>query len=116
MSMKNTLYNQYTKIATNFIGTLKESKFLEKGLLTPEEFLLAGDTMVGKCPTWEWASAADGKVDDKMPADKQYLVTKKVPCPNRIKDIEEAAKAVQEKDVGDGWVETQDNLKKRRGG
>lgn len=112
MSMKNTLYNQYTKIATNFIGTLKESKFLEKGLLTPEEFLLAGDTMVGKCPTWEWASAADGKVDDKMPADKQYLVTKKVPCPNRIKDIEEAAKAVQEKDVGDGWVETQDNLKK----
>lgn len=68
--------------------------------------------MVGKCPTWEWASAVDGKVDDKMPPNKQYLVTKKVPCPNRIKDIEDAAKAVQEVEVGDGWVETNDNLKK----
>jgi ubiquitin-like-conjugating enzyme ATG3 len=53
MSVKNTLYNQYTKIATNFMGTLKESKFLEKGLLTPEEYILAGDTLVAKCPTWE---------------------------------------------------------------
>ena len=85
--MKNTIYNQYTRIASTFMGTLKESVFLQKGLLTPEEFVLAGDTLVAKCPTWEWAAADDGKVDTKMPKEKQFLVTKKVPCPKRISDL-----------------------------
>lgn len=39
------------------------------------------------------------------------MITKKVSCPARIKDIEEAAKNVKEVDVGDGWVETNDNMK-----
>ena len=38
-------------------------------------------------------------------------MTKKVPCANRIKDVEVAAQGVVEKDIGDGWVETNDNLK-----
>jgi hypothetical protein len=33
---------------------LKQSQFTEKGVLTPEEFVLAGDNLVYKCPTWEW--------------------------------------------------------------
>ena len=33
---------------------LKESQFAEKGVLTPEEFVVAGDNLVYKCPTWEW--------------------------------------------------------------
>jgi ubiquitin-like-conjugating enzyme ATG3 len=33
-------------------GTLKESKFLEKGILTPEEFVMAGEHLTHKCPTW----------------------------------------------------------------
>lgn len=58
-----------------------------------------------------WAPAVEGKVDDKLPPNKQFLVTKKVPCANRIKDVEQAAQGVVEKDIGDGWVETNDNLK-----
>jgi ubiquitin-like-conjugating enzyme ATG3 len=34
------------------MGVLKESKFLESGKLTPEEFVLAGDQLTHKCPTW----------------------------------------------------------------
>jgi hypothetical protein len=42
-SFKNTANNIFRGIATPFIGVLKDSKFLEQGLLTPEEFVLAGD-------------------------------------------------------------------------
>ena len=34
--------------------TLKESQFIEKGMLTPEEFVAAGDQLVARCPTWKW--------------------------------------------------------------
>ena len=34
--------------------TLKSSAFLTKGVLTPEEFIAAGDELVFKCPTWSW--------------------------------------------------------------
>ena len=45
--MVDYLKNQANKlkmaIATPFMGVLKDSKFLEQGLLTPEEFVIAGD-------------------------------------------------------------------------
>ena len=31
---------------------LKTSAFLARGVLTPEEFVAAGDELVFKCPTW----------------------------------------------------------------
>jgi len=36
--------------------TRTTSAFLEKGVLTPEEYVLAGDELVFKCPTWQWES------------------------------------------------------------
>jgi ubiquitin-like-conjugating enzyme ATG3 len=41
-------------VAEYFMPVLKESAFTEKGILTPEEFVEAGDNLVFKCPTWEW--------------------------------------------------------------
>ncbi|KAG7670497.1 hypothetical protein KSW81_003060 [Nannochloris sp. 'desiccata'] len=32
----------------------EEGEFKEKGVLTPEEFVLAGDYLVQTCPTWSW--------------------------------------------------------------
>ncbi len=52
-SLKNKIYNGYVAAVTPLIGTLKESKFFEKGVLTPEEFVIAGDNLTHKCPTWE---------------------------------------------------------------
>lgn len=42
-SFKHTASNIFRGIATPFLGVLKDSKFLEQGLLTPEEYVLAGD-------------------------------------------------------------------------
>lgn len=41
-------------VAEYLMPVLKESAFAEKGVLTPEEFVIAGDNLVFKCPTWEW--------------------------------------------------------------
>jgi ubiquitin-like-conjugating enzyme ATG3 len=52
-SIKKTMYDAYVKTVTPLMGTLKESKFFEKGVLTPEEYVIAGDNLTHKCPTWE---------------------------------------------------------------
>ncbi len=52
-SLKNKANNFFMKVATPFMGVLKESQFIEKGVLTPEEFVLAGDQLTHKCQTWE---------------------------------------------------------------
>eukprot|EP00535_Pseudo-nitzschia_heimii_P001260 CAMPEP_0197177806 /NCGR_PEP_ID=MMETSP1423-20130617/3279_1 /TAXON_ID=476441 /ORGANISM="Pseudo-nitzschia heimii, Strain UNC1101" /LENGTH=352 /DNA_ID=CAMNT_0042627413 /DNA_START=119 /DNA_END=1177 /DNA_ORIENTATION=+ len=68
---------------------LTESAFLEKGVLTPEEFVLAGDELVFRCPTWEWSSAPKAsKQKAYLPPDKQYLITRNVPCRNRVSSLE----------------------------
>lgn len=66
--------------------TLKQSAFLDKGVLTPEEFVLAGDELVYRCPTWQWEGGNNPKV--YLPPQKQYLVTRNVPCQNRVASME----------------------------
>ena len=51
-SFKNKANNLFMAVATPFIGVLKDSKFIEKGILTPQEFVVAGDQLTHKCPTW----------------------------------------------------------------
>jgi len=46
---------------------LKESVFIEKGMLTPQEFVFAGDNLTHKCPTWHWCEADDKKFDKRFP-------------------------------------------------
>ncbi|KNC80084.1 hypothetical protein SARC_07554 [Sphaeroforma arctica JP610] len=87
---------------------LKNSKFKETGVLTPEEFVAAGDFLVYKCPTWSWASGEETKRRQYLPADKQYLVTKNVPCYQRVKNVEDIKhdEVDVEDEGGDGWVDT----------
>ena len=51
--MKKLAYDMYVSAMTPMMGTLKESKFFEKGVLTPEEFIIAGNNLIDKCKTWE---------------------------------------------------------------
>ncbi len=62
---------------------LRESKFRESGRLTPEEFVAAGDFLVYKCPTWAWAGGDGGRRRSLLPRDRQFLVTRQVPCRTR---------------------------------
>ena len=51
--------------------TLKSSAFLSRGVLTPEEFVAAGDELVYKCPTWSWEGGDPTKAKSYLPLDKQ---------------------------------------------
>eukprot|EP00300_Choanocystis_sp_HF-7_P027993 c33330_g1_i1.p1 GENE.c33330_g1_i1~~c33330_g1_i1.p1 ORF type:complete len:347 (+),score=81.39 c33330_g1_i1:52-1092(+) len=62
---------------------LRESRFDTEGVLTPEEFVQAGDLLVYTCPTWKWESGERELQKSYLPPHKQYLVTRNVPCEQR---------------------------------
>jgi ubiquitin-like-conjugating enzyme ATG3 len=110
--IKNKALNTALNIADAFTPVLKESKFRETGFITPEEFVTAGDFLTGHCPTWQWAVVTNPKAcKDYLPRDKQFLVTKNVPCSKRCAHLMDSLKDNQEKvvevETGDGgWVDT----------
>ena len=86
---------------------LTESAFLESGVLTPEEFVKAGDELVFRCPTWEWSSSSKAsKQKAYLPPDKQYLITRNVPCRNRVAALETNLKmeGVDSNGCGEDWM------------
>lgn len=83
---------------------LTESAFEEKGLLTPEEFVKAGDLLVYKCPTWRWESGDPALRRSYLPADKQYLVTRNVPCRQRVTSLDLHYQSERPVDGEDEWV------------
>ncbi|VDM29860.1 unnamed protein product [Toxocara canis] len=95
---------------------LKESRFKETGVLTPEEFVIAGDHLVHHCPTWSWTRAVDAsRTKSYLPEEKQFLITRNVPCYRRCVEME--YDPTQEKVIGveegfdgldddGGWVDT----------
>ncbi|KAJ6625821.1 autophagocytosis associated protein [Mycena sp. CBHHK59/15] len=93
---------------------LKESKFKEHGRITPEEFVAAGDFLAYKFPVWTWEKGDPSKTRDYLPAEKQYLVTRGVPCLRRATSLaytdadEDAERLLSFGDStgADEWVET----------
>lgn len=63
---------------------LTESAFLERGVLTPEEFVRSGDHLVACCPSWEWCEGEPSKVKTYLPKEKQFLITRGVPSYHRV--------------------------------
>ncbi|GHJ88131.1 hypothetical protein NliqN6_4533 [Naganishia liquefaciens] len=74
------IQSQYWAVRDYLSPVLKESKFKEHGRITPEEFVAAGDFLTYKFPVWQWQKAVPGKGRDFLPADKQFLITRNVPC------------------------------------
>lgn len=79
------------------------STFRENGQITPDEFVAAGDYLVYKFPTWSWADASPvSKRLSYLPAGKQFLVTRGVPCLRRLDDNFAGDAGQDETMVGDG--------------
>lgn len=83
---------------------LHESQFKQQGVLTPEEFVKAGDFLVSKCPTWSWMAGEANKKRNYLPPDKQYLVTRNVPSVQRAANLYDRD-STNEKEQ-DGWITT----------
>ncbi|XP_001949218.2 ubiquitin-like-conjugating enzyme ATG3 [Acyrthosiphon pisum] len=110
--MQNII-NSVKGTALGFAGlltpVLKESKFKDTGVVTPNEFVIAGDHLVHTCPTWEWACGDECKIKSYLPKDKQYLITRNVPCLRRYQQIENSEiieNIVELEEGNEGWVET----------
>ncbi|URD79129.1 Autophagy-related protein 3 [Musa troglodytarum] len=89
------------------------SAFKKKGVLSISEFILAGDNLVAKCPTWSWEVGEPSKRKSYLPADKQYLITRNVPCLRRASSMEEEYDIIGEETLFDtndedisGWIVT----------
>jgi len=83
----HAIQQQYWAVRDYLSPVLKESKFKEHGRITPEEFVAAGDFLSYKFPVWTWERGDTSKARDYLPADKQYLVTRGVPCLRRATSL-----------------------------
>ncbi len=96
-STVNTLRDRYTPVSHT-------STFRQTGQITPEEFVAAGDYLVYKFPTWAWGDADDeSRRVSYLPAGKQYLVTRNVPCDRRLNDDFAGDAGHEESLVHDGF-------------
>ena len=106
-SFKHKVHTAYKGVAESVMSTRTTSAFVEKGVVTPEEFVVAGDHLVAQCPTWSWQGGDPKHAKPYLPPDKQFLVTRNVPCLKRASAMEEYAGKERHLDGDDeGWVET----------
>lgn len=83
----NILHSTLSTWRDRLAPVSRTSTFRNTGQITPEEFVLAGDYLVYKFPTWSWADASSpAKRVSYLPAEKQFLVTRGVPCHRRLND------------------------------
>lgn len=54
MVLTQKLHEAFKGTVERITGPRTVSAFKEKGVLSVSEFVLAGDNLVSKCPTWSW--------------------------------------------------------------
>lgn len=104
-AIKNEIGKVYRGVAEKFMGEMTSSTFLTKGQLMPEEFIIAGDALISKCPTWSWEGGKSSRYNKSLPDDKQFLIIRDVPCRIRARDLlDEDKNRIEETEDEDGWV------------
>jgi len=113
-NLKTKLYETATDVYSSIFNPLSTTKFLEEGVLTPEEFVAAGDLLVLKCPSWSWKEGNPKSLQKGLPKEKHYLLTKNVPSRMRISQLEARSYSTENKnlemeDGEGGWIATHMN-------
>lgn len=100
------LGDAYRGVVSIFSSVNKDSKFETEGTLTPDEFVKAGDQLVFKFPTWKWSPASNKSLEKPfLPKDKQYLITRGVPCASRVRDLDHVLATTSHVDDAEGgWL------------
>jgi ubiquitin-like-conjugating enzyme ATG3 len=80
----NILVSKFNSAREYLTPVLTISQFYEKGQLTPEEFVSAGDYLVRLSPTWKWTRGDSSRTKPYLPPDKQFLILKTAPCRRRV--------------------------------
>lgn len=88
-----------------FTPVLSQSAFLERGVLTPDEFVRAGDNFVACFPTWQWCSGDPKGVCQYLPKNKQFLITRRVPSYHRV--LQNDHTIISENTVECDWQDTE---------
>jgi ubiquitin-like-conjugating enzyme ATG3 len=84
-AIMNVFHSTISTLRDRWAPISHTSTFRTTGQITPDEFVLAGDYLVYKFPTWSWADASpSSKRVSYLPAGKQFLVTRGVPCHRRL--------------------------------
>jgi ubiquitin-like-conjugating enzyme ATG3 len=84
----NILVQSFHSARDYFTPVLTTSQFIEKGQITPEEFVVAGDYLVRMSPGWKWVRGDTERLKAYLPSDKQYLMMRNITCHTRVKHIE----------------------------
>ncbi|WBW72351.1 autophagy associated protein Atg3 [Schizosaccharomyces osmophilus] len=74
--MAQRLTSAFLNWREHITAASKSSNFETTGMISPDEFVLAGDYLVTKFPTWSWEYG--DRIRGFLPKDKQYLVTRHV--------------------------------------
>ncbi|KAJ4706573.1 Autophagy-related protein 3 [Melia azedarach] len=111
MELQQKFYGIFKGTVEKITSPRTVSAFKEKGVLSVSEFILAGDNLVSKCPTWSWESGEPSKRKSYLPADKQFLITRNVPCLRRAASVEEeyegaGGEVLVDNEDNDGWLAT----------
>jgi len=101
----NTVRSTLSTLRDRWAPVTHTSTFRNTGQITPEEFVLAGDYLVYKFPTWSWSDAATpAKRVSYLPPEKQFLITRGVPCHRRLDENFAGDAGQDEAMVQDGFV------------
>jgi len=114
--LKNVFHSTVVSVSDSLglVSLQTESEFHQKGVLTPQEFVSAGDLLVLKCTSWTW-SPGQGNID-YLPKDKQCLITRKVACRQSYKSDGQKDKTQSiQSEVGD-WELTAEEQQEEKDG
>jgi ubiquitin-like-conjugating enzyme ATG3 len=100
--MFNSLHSAFHAARQALRPIATESSFVTTGVLTPEEFVYAGDSLVQAFRTWSWSHGP--VVREYLPPDKQFLILRGAVCDQRANALAAEAAAVKETEEEGDWV------------